>query len=88
MSIILAPDLMQRRYSEIADQVSLPACHLLWFLLEVAENGKIPPDKLRAHITQSGHDWTPVQVQTFLQELATAHCLTFRGNKQDGALDS
>jgi hypothetical protein len=87
MSIILAPDLGKRRYSEIADQVSLPARHLLWFLLEVAENGTVHPDKLRAHSTQSGHDWTEEQVQAFLQELATAHCLTVHGNKHEDAFD-
>jgi hypothetical protein len=78
MSIVLAPDLRKRRYDEIADRVSMPARHLLWFLLEVAENGKVHPDTLRAHITQRGHDWTPAQVQTFLQELATARCVAFR----------
>jgi hypothetical protein len=52
------------------------ACHLLWFLLEVAEDGKVDPDKLLARVTQSGHDWTQEQVRAFLQELATARCLT------------
>jgi predicted transcriptional regulator len=78
MILFLAPNLRQRRYNEIADKISVNACHLLWFLLEVAEDGKVDPDKLRARITQSGHDWTQAQVQAFLHELATACCLTFR----------
>jgi hypothetical protein len=78
MRIILAPDVEKRQYNEIADKVSMSARYLLCFLLEVAENGKVQPDKLRAHISRSGHGWTPEQVQTSLQELATARCLTFR----------
>jgi hypothetical protein len=78
MTIVLAPDLMQRRYPEIADQVSMPARHLFWVLVAVAVAGRIREDRLRAALTQRGHDWTPAQVQVFLQELASAHCLTFR----------
>jgi hypothetical protein len=76
MIIVLAPALGQRRYTEIADQVSMPARHLFWLL--VAEDDRIREDALRAAITQSGHDWTQAQVQAFLHELATARCLTFR----------
>jgi hypothetical protein len=66
MRIVLAKDLRERHYNEVADQVSMNARHLLWFLLEVAEDGTVRPDKLRDCITQSGHDWTPAQVQTLL----------------------
>jgi hypothetical protein len=78
MIIVLAPDLGQRRYTEIADRVSMPARHLFWVLVAVSEDGRIGQDTLRAAITQSGHDWIPAQVQAFLKELASAHCLTFR----------
>jgi hypothetical protein len=78
MIIVLAPALGQRRYTEIADQVSMPARHLFWLLVAVAEDDRIREDTLRAAITQSGHDWTQAQVQAFLHELATACCLTFR----------
>jgi hypothetical protein len=78
MRIVLAKDLRERHYNEVADQVSLNARHLLWFLLEVAEKGRVHPDTLQARISRSDHDWTPEQVQAFLQELATAHCVTFR----------
>jgi hypothetical protein len=73
-SIILAPDLRQRRYNEIADRVSMNARHLLWFLLEVAVDGKVHKDKLRERITESGHDWTEEQLASYLHELATVHC--------------
>jgi hypothetical protein len=75
MIIVLAPDLWQRRYIEIADRVSMPARHLLWVLVAVAAEGRIREERLRAALKQSGHDWTPVQVQAFLEELATARCL-------------
>ena len=78
MRIVLAQDLRERHYNEVADQVSLNARHLLWVLLEVAEEGTVLPDTLQAHLTRSGHDWTPEQVQTFLQELAAARCVTVR----------
>jgi hypothetical protein len=78
MIIVLALALGQRRYTEIADQVSMPARHLFWLLVAVAEDDRIREDTLRAAITQSGHDWTQAQVQVFLQELATARCLTCR----------
>jgi hypothetical protein len=78
MIIVLAPDLKQRRYSEIAERVSMPARHLFWLLVAVAADGRIREERLRAALTQSGHDWTPAQVQVFLQELATARCLAFR----------
>jgi hypothetical protein len=78
MIIVLAPDLMQRRYTEIADQVSMPARHLFWLLVAVAADDRIREDTLRAAVTQSGHDWTPAQVQAFLKELVTARYLTFR----------
>ena len=78
MIIVLAPDLMQRRYTEIADQVSMPARHLFWLLVAVAVDGWIREDTLRAAVTQSGHDWTPAQAQAFLKELVTARYLTFR----------
>jgi hypothetical protein len=78
MIIVLAPDLKQRRYTEIAERVSMPARHLFWLLAAVAADGRIREDTLRAALKQSGHDWTTKQVQAFLQELATAHCLTFR----------
>jgi hypothetical protein len=81
MRIILAKYLGNRRYNAIADKVSMNARHLLWVLLEVAENGTVQPDKLRARISRSGYDRTQEQVQTFLQELATAHCVTVRGNR-------
>jgi hypothetical protein len=88
MRIVLAQDLGERHYDEIADQVSMNARHLLWFLLEVAKDGEeVHLAKLRARIRSSGHGWTPAQVQTFLQELATAHCVTFVGTRQAGALD-
>ena len=87
MRIVLAQDLRERHYNEVADQVSMNARHLLWFLLEVAEEGTVLLDTLQARISRSGHDWTPAQVQTFLQELATAHCVTFVGTRQAGALD-
>jgi hypothetical protein len=78
MIIVLAPDLMQRRYTEIADQVSMPARHLFWLLVAVAVDGRIREDTLRAAVMQSGHDWTPAQAQASLHELATARCLAFR----------
>jgi hypothetical protein len=78
MIIVLAPDLMQRRYDEIAEQVSMPACHLFWLLVAVAADDRIREDRLHAALTQSGHGWTPAQVQALLKELARAHCLTFR----------
>ena len=78
MIIVLPPDLMQRRYSEIAGRFSMPARHLFWLLVAVAADGRIREERLRAALTQSGHDWIPAQVQAFLKELASAHCLTFR----------
>jgi hypothetical protein len=78
MIIVLAPDLIQRRYTEIADQVSMPARHLFWLLVLAAADGRIREDRLRAAITQSGHDWTEEQLASFLKELATARYLTFR----------
>jgi hypothetical protein len=72
--IILAEDLGKRRYNEIADKVSMNACHLLWFLLEVAADGTVHKAKLRERITKSGHDWTEEQLASYLKELATAHC--------------
>jgi hypothetical protein len=78
MIIVLAPDLRQRRYTEIADRVSMPARHLFWVLVAVAADGRIGEEMLLAAVTQSGHDWIPAQVQAFLKELASAHCLTFR----------
>jgi hypothetical protein len=78
MRIVLAPDLRMRRYDEIADQVSLNARHLLWFLLEAAKEGAVQPVKFRARIRRSGHDWTEEQLASYLQELAVVHCVTFR----------
>jgi hypothetical protein len=78
MSIVLAPDLGERRYDEIADRVSMPARHLLWFLLEVTVDGRVSGDKLRAAIKQAGHNWTEEQLVSYLQELATARCVAFR----------
>ena len=77
MTIVLAPDLMLRRYSGIADKVSMNARHLLWFLLEVAAEGTVQEAKLRARISRSGHGWTEEQLRSYLQELASVRCLTF-----------
>jgi hypothetical protein len=76
MIIVLVPDLGQRRYSEIADRVSMSARHLFWLL--VAVDGRIGEERLLAALTQSGQGWTPAQVQAFLHQLATAYCLTIR----------
>jgi hypothetical protein len=60
--IILAPDLPQCRYDEVANMISMPATHLLWFLVEAAEDGRVDPDRLRTRIRKSGHDWTEEQL--------------------------
>jgi hypothetical protein len=79
MIIVLAPDLMQRRYTEIADRVSLPARHLFWVLVAVTEDDRIREDRLLAALTQSGHDWTQAQVQAFLWVLCTKVTATWIG---------
>jgi hypothetical protein len=74
--IVLAPDLGRRRYNTVADRVSMNACHLLWFLLEVAEDGQVHTDRLRQRITKSGHGWTEEQLASYLKELGKAGCLS------------
>jgi hypothetical protein len=77
MGIALAPDLGKRRYDEIADRVSMPARHLLWFLLAVAADGRVGEERLWEAIKEAGHDWTEEQLASYLKELATARCVTF-----------
>jgi hypothetical protein len=62
MRIVLTPDLMNRRYTEIADRVSMPARRLFWALVAVAENDRIGEDTLCAAPTQRGYGWTQEQV--------------------------
>lgn len=76
--IELAPDLRQRRYNEIADRVSMPASHLIWFLLEVEESGRVSWDKLRTAIREAGHGWTKEQLDSYLKELRKSGCLEGR----------
>ena len=78
MRIVLAEGLTDRHKNKLDKQVSLNARHLWRMLLAVAEEATVLPDTLQAHLTRSGHDWTPEQVQTFLQELAAARCVTVR----------
>jgi hypothetical protein len=82
MRIVLAKDLLERRYDEVAERVSMPTRHLLWFLLDVAEDGRVQEERLRAAIKQAGHNWTEEQLASYLRELASVRCVTFRSNSQ------
>jgi hypothetical protein len=70
--VAFEPNVGQRRYAEIADQLSVPALHLFGLLRELKDAEPITSPRIAQCVAAAGHDWTADQIASYLAELRCA----------------